>query len=139
MRRAGRIRSLRHGRIRAEAANSIPTATYGHREARASLCPSVIPSWPLGVVALRGEAIGRSLLGAAARAAGRRLLLWRKARAEKKPTPADAGSGHNQIDHLSERESRVPALRISAPKGSLVLLVIFDYPSDYEYETDWYQ
>jgi hypothetical protein len=32
-----------------------------------------------------------------------------------------------------------PALRISAPKGSLVLLVVLDYPPNYQYETDWYQ
>ena len=30
-------------------------------------------------------------------------------------------------------------LRISAPKGSLVLLVVLDYPPNYQYETDWYQ
>src|SRR5258707_2742933 len=30
-------------------------------------------------------------------------------------------------------------LRISAPRGSLVLLVVLDYPPNYQYETDWYQ
>jgi hypothetical protein len=60
-------------------------------------------------------------------AAGRALLA------------AANGAGGSMASRKSLVRSRVPALRISAPKGSLVLLVVLDYPPNYQYETDWYQ
>jgi hypothetical protein len=52
---------------------------------------------------------------------------------------AGNGVGGSEVSRKSRTQSRVPALRISAPNGWLILLVVLDYPSNYQDETDWYQ
>jgi hypothetical protein len=59
--------------------------------------------------------------------------------AAARPLAAANDAGGSMASRKSLVPSRVPALRISGPKGSLVLLVVLDYPPNYQYETDWYQ
>src|SRR5258706_13412238 len=86
---------------------------HGHAESKRA-APRAPPCLPLRA-ARRRSAAGRALLAAA------------------------NGAGGSIASRKSLVRSRVPALRISAPKGSLVLLVVLDYPPNYQYETDWYQ
>jgi hypothetical protein len=52
---------------------------------------------------------------------------------------SDSESASAERRSHGREASRRSALRISAPKGLLVLLVVLDYPPNYQYETDWYQ